>query len=132
MPVGERTLDLQRSATSWLPAEHAISTSTPSFFLASLFPCYSWNPHRSSSSASSRRWCARQKTDHLALKAKVQGLKSRAAFKLLEVRYVEVFPIERMLVPNTWIKINEKYRLFRSGQIVVDLVHRKTVCFYNN
>ena len=132
VPVGERILDLQRSATSGLPAEYAINTSTSSLFLASLLPPYPWNSHRSSSSASSRRWCARQKTDRLALKAKVQGLKSRAAFKLLEVRYEEVFPAKRMLVSNTWMKINEKYRLFRSGQVVVDLVHRNNVCFYDS
>jgi hypothetical protein len=39
----------------------------------------------SRSSSSSTRWKARQGTDHFAREAKVQGLKSRAAFKLLEV-----------------------------------------------
>lgn len=54
-----------------------------------------------SSSASSKRWQTRQLKDRLTINAKVQGLKSRAAFKLLE--------------------INEKYKIFRGGQTVVDL-----------
>ena len=37
------------------------------------------------SSTSSKRWQTRQRKDRFALNAKVQGLKSRAAFKLLEV-----------------------------------------------
>lgn len=36
-------------------------------------------------SSSSKRWRNRQNNDKFALKAKVQSLKSRAAFKLLEV-----------------------------------------------
>ncbi|KAK1774584.1 ribosomal RNA methyltransferase FtsJ domain-containing protein [Copromyces sp. CBS 386.78] len=57
----------------------------------------------SSSSSSSSRWKARQSSDPYARSARTAHLKSRAAFKLLE--------------------INKKYRLFRraSGQIVVDL-----------
>lgn len=54
-----------------------------------------------SSSAASKRWQARQVKDKYAVNAKVQGLKSRAAFKLLE--------------------INEKYKIFREGQTIVDL-----------
>lgn len=54
-----------------------------------------------SSSASSKRWQTRQVKDKYAVNAKVQGLKSRAAFKLLE--------------------INERYKIFRGGQTVVDL-----------
>ncbi|KAM0794576.1 FtsJ-like methyltransferase-domain-containing protein [Usnea florida] len=53
------------------------------------------------SSASSQRWQTRQARDRFAINARVQGLKSRAAFKLLE--------------------INEKYKIFRGGQTVVDL-----------
>ncbi|KAF2101993.1 FtsJ-domain-containing protein [Rhizodiscina lignyota] len=53
------------------------------------------------SSSSSTRWKARQSRDRFAKDAKVQGLKSRAAFKLLEM--------------------NEKYKLFRPGITVVDL-----------
>ncbi|EXJ93023.1 23S rRNA (-2'-O)-methyltransferase [Capronia epimyces CBS 606.96] len=55
----------------------------------------------SSSSKSSRRWNDRQHGDQFARAAKVQGLKSRAAFKLLQ--------------------INDRYRLFRPGITVVDL-----------
>ncbi|KAK0307570.1 2' O-ribose methyltransferase [Friedmanniomyces endolithicus] len=57
--------------------------------------------HRHTSSASSTRWKIRQSTDSYAREAKVAGLKSRAAFKLLE--------------------INAKYRLFHPGDTVVDL-----------
>jgi 21S rRNA (uridine2791-2'-O)-methyltransferase len=52
-------------------------------------------------SSSSTRWKSRQGKDSYAREAKVAGLKSRAAFKLLE--------------------INEKYRLLRKGDTVVDL-----------
>ncbi|KAL4912128.1 FtsJ-like methyltransferase-domain-containing protein [Aspergillus aurantiobrunneus] len=51
--------------------------------------------------SSSKRWQARQLKDHFTREAAVQGLKSRAAFKLLQ--------------------IDEKYRVFKSGQTVVDL-----------
>ncbi|GAB1733449.1 hypothetical protein NU195Hw_g2284t1 [Hortaea werneckii] len=69
-------------------------------------PLCSRSPHahlqtRSASSASSSRWKTRQSNDSYAREAKVAGLKSRAAFKLLE--------------------INDKYRLFRPGDTVVDL-----------
>lgn len=37
------------------------------------------------SSSSNSRWTQRQQDDHYTREAKVQGLKSRAAFKLLEV-----------------------------------------------
>ncbi|QUC20446.1 uncharacterized protein UV8b_04687 [Ustilaginoidea virens] len=52
-------------------------------------------------SSSSSRWKERQGRDSFAREAKVQGLKSRAAFKLLEM--------------------DSKYRLFKPGQTVVDL-----------
>ncbi|KAI9828233.1 MAG: 2' O-ribose methyltransferase [Phylliscum demangeonii] len=55
----------------------------------------------SSSSSSSQRWQSRQGQDHFSREARVQGLKSRAAFKLLEM--------------------NEKYKLLKKGQTVVDL-----------
>ncbi|GFF28380.1 ribosomal RNA methyltransferase MRM2, mitochondrial [Aspergillus udagawae] len=51
--------------------------------------------------SSSKRWQARQFKDHFTRAAAVQGLKSRAAFKLLQ--------------------IDEKYHIFKSGQTVVDL-----------
>ncbi|KAA8571656.1 hypothetical protein EYC84_001647 [Monilinia fructicola] len=54
-----------------------------------------------SSSSSSTRWKTRQGRDSFAREAKVQGLKSRAAFKLLE--------------------IDARYRIFKRGQTVVDL-----------
>jgi 21S rRNA (uridine2791-2'-O)-methyltransferase len=56
---------------------------------------------RTATSSSSTRWKSRQGRDSFAREAKVQGLKSRAAFKLLE--------------------IDAKYKLFRKGQTVVDL-----------
>ncbi|TVY81504.1 rRNA methyltransferase [Lachnellula suecica] len=52
-------------------------------------------------SSSSTRWKNRQGRDSFAREARVQGLKSRAAFKLLE--------------------IDAKYRIFKKGQTVVDL-----------
>ncbi|KAF2436304.1 FtsJ-domain-containing protein [Tothia fuscella] len=51
--------------------------------------------------SSSTRWKSRATRDTYSKEAKVQGLKSRAAFKLLE--------------------INEKYKFFKAGQTVVDL-----------
>jgi len=53
------------------------------------------------SSSSSKRWQARAGNDQFSKEARVRGLKSRAAFKLLE--------------------INEKYKIFKAGQTVVDL-----------
>ena len=50
---------------------------------------------------SSKRWVQRQSQDPFAKAARVAGLKSRAAFKLLQ--------------------INDRYRLFKPGQTVVDL-----------
>ncbi|KAL9611971.1 MAG: hypothetical protein Q9167_003411 [Letrouitia subvulpina] len=43
-------------------------------------------------SSSSKRWQSRQERDRFATKAKVQGLKSRAAFKLLEVAIDRISP----------------------------------------
>jgi 21S rRNA (uridine2791-2'-O)-methyltransferase len=54
-----------------------------------------------SSSTSSTRWKNRQGRDSFAREARVQGLKSRAAFKLLE--------------------IDARYKIFKKGQTVVDL-----------
>ncbi|KNG85519.1 21S rRNA (uridine(2791)-2'-O)-methyltransferase MRM2 [Aspergillus nomiae NRRL 13137] len=51
--------------------------------------------------SSSKRWQTRQLKDHFTREATVQGLKSRAAFKL--------------------IQIDAKYRIFCDGQTVVDL-----------
>ncbi|POR36106.1 rRNA methyltransferase 2, mitochondrial [Tolypocladium paradoxum] len=63
-------------------------------------------PARASYSSASSRWKQRQGRDMYAREAKVQGLKSRAAFKLLEM--------------------DAKYRLFRPGQTVVDLAGLRT------
>ncbi|KAL8650311.1 MAG: hypothetical protein Q9226_005202 [Calogaya cf. arnoldii] len=52
-------------------------------------------------SSSSTRWQTRQGKDKFATRAKVEGLKSRAAYKLLE--------------------INEKHKIFKPGQTIVDL-----------
>ncbi|KAI0383241.1 23S ribosomal RNA methyltransferase [Hypomontagnella monticulosa] len=51
--------------------------------------------------SSNSRWKQRQGSDYFARQAKVQGLKSRAAFKLLEM--------------------DSKYKLFKRGQTVIDL-----------
>ena len=52
-------------------------------------------------SKSSRRWLAEHFDDQYVKKAQQQGLRSRAAFKLME--------------------LNEKYHLLRKGMLVVDL-----------
>lgn len=54
-----------------------------------------------SASSSSTRWKTRQTNDHFAKEARVAGLKSRAAYKLLE--------------------LDSKHRLFKKGGTVVDL-----------
>ncbi|KAG5983998.1 hypothetical protein E4U55_006510 [Claviceps digitariae] len=58
-------------------------------------------PSARRASSSNSRWKQRQGRDAYARDAKVKGLKSRAAFKLLEM--------------------DSKYKLFKSGQTVVDL-----------
>lgn len=71
-------------------------------------------------SSSNARWKQRQGKDAYARDAKVQGLKSRAAFKLLEVGlyfgklYAHSSNIDQM---------DAKYRLFKPGNVVVDLVN---------
>lgn len=45
---------------------------------------------RHASSSSSTRWKTRQAGDHFAREARVQGLKSRAAFKLLQVFAIDI------------------------------------------
>ncbi|KAK0615051.1 FtsJ-like methyltransferase-domain-containing protein [Bombardia bombarda] len=66
-------------------------------------PLSSYTTKRRGSSSSNSRWKQRQGNDSFAREARVQGLKSRAAFKLLEM--------------------DAKYHLFRAkqGQMVVDL-----------
>ena len=98
----------RRLAVSWLPCTRCESTTLrlptgsthhhhslkPRLGAPSL-PCHT------RSTSSSTRWVARQTRDSYARDAKVAGLKSRAAWKLLE--------------------INEKHHLFRRGDTVVDL-----------
>ncbi|KFY87410.1 hypothetical protein V500_06960 [Pseudogymnoascus sp. VKM F-4518 (FW-2643)] len=76
---------------------------TPCRLLAQCSPrtSYALPLTRQSSSSSSTRWKSRQGRDSFAREAKVRGLQSRAAFKLLE--------------------IDSKYKLFKKGQTVIDL-----------
>lgn len=76
---------------------------------------------RHASSSSSKRWQTRQGKDRFAINAKVQGLKSRAAFKLLEV-YSGSCTQAAVPHAHSAIQINEKYRIFTEGQTIVDLV----------
>ncbi|KAK3332409.1 FtsJ-like methyltransferase-domain-containing protein [Cercophora scortea] len=71
------------------------------FFMLQLALVVMQSQSRPSSSSSNSRWKQRQGHDMFAREARVQGLKSRAAFKLLEV--------------------DAKHRLFKRGQVVVDL-----------
>lgn len=71
--------------------------------------------------SSTSRWKQRQGRDAYARDAKVQGLKSRAAFKLLEVQDItkrrECRPV--LICPQ----MDAKFRVFKgNGQTVVDLV----------
>jgi hypothetical protein len=82
-------------------------------------PASQFNPfphHLTLRFASSKRWVDRQSKDRFARQARVQGLKSRAAFKLLQ--------------------LNEKFRLFKPGQTVVDLGYApgswSQVCWLQN
>src|SRR6266513_3597602 len=74
---------------SLVVTHHAESARRPHYQFLQFYP-----------SSSSTRWRARQVRDRFAKEAKVQGLKSRAAFKLLE--------------------IDSKYRIFSPGQTVID------------
>ncbi|KAI8938918.1 hypothetical protein NX059_004775 [Plenodomus lindquistii] len=74
---------LSRQCRNYPPCSHVLATPTQR------------------ASSSSTRWKSRQGKDFFAREARVQGLKSRAAFKLLE--------------------LNEKHKLFKPGQTVVDL-----------
>jgi hypothetical protein len=56
------------------------------------------NGVRNSSSSSSTRWKSRQGKDFFAREARVQGLKSRAAFKLLEVRLKHLFIVQWLIL----------------------------------
>ena len=82
---------------------------------------------RHSSSSSSRRWQARHGRDKFAREARVQGLKSRAAFKLLEVGLTTSIVWRSIGKLMVFGKINEKYKIFEKGQTVVDLVNSADV-----
>lgn len=105
MPPSLRSLQFYTSRTNLIakcipcrnstlsPPGHISSPFTSRFLL--------WLGWVSTRHASSKRWVDRQSRDRFAREAKVQGLKSRAAFKLLQ--------------------INDRYRLFKPGQTVIDL-----------
>ncbi|KAI0892224.1 23S ribosomal RNA methyltransferase [Annulohypoxylon nitens] len=77
----------------------ALAVANPTFGICSHIAPVTLGGARWSSSSS--RWKQRQGSDYHAKKAKLLNLKSRAAFKLLE--------------------IDSKYRLFKRGQTVIDL-----------
>ena len=87
-----------RSWTSLLSKGSTSSVVGPSSWPSTFRIGYSPSQSRT---ASSKQWVSRQTTDRFAREAKVQGLKSRAAFKLLQ--------------------INDKYHLFKPGMTVIDL-----------
>ncbi|ERT01873.1 hypothetical protein HMPREF1624_00167 [Sporothrix schenckii ATCC 58251] len=116
MPVNLRSLDRSARAV----ADTAISDmSTTSIFATTTTAvtagstrkavsrvwqrcsCRPFSATTAAPAASNTRWKARQGKDQYAREAKVRGLKSRAAFKLLEM--------------------DSRYRLFKPGQTVVDL-----------
>ncbi|RWA03639.1 hypothetical protein EKO27_g11466 [Xylaria grammica] len=71
-------------------------------------------------SSSNSRWKQRQGKDYFAREAKVQGLKSRAAFKLLEVGPPANTNHVHQLTVFIW-QMDAKYKLFKRGQTVIDL-----------
>ena len=72
------------------------------------------------SSASSQRWQTRQAKDKFAINARVQGLKSRAAFKLLEVS-----KLQRAILFMTFLAkscpLNRTIRSMRSTRYSVEV-----------
>lgn len=66
--------------------------------------CFSVSVRAESGSSSSARWKSRQGRDSFARDARVMGLKSRAAFKLLEVR------------SHTWCLLGGMWRWKLSGR----------------
>ncbi|KAI5927408.1 FtsJ-like methyltransferase-domain-containing protein [Camillea tinctor] len=84
------------AAVQLLSAPYAHTTpSAPALFISGS------RSVRWASSSSSSTWKQRQANDRYAREARVQGLKSRAAYKLLE--------------------LDDKHKLFSRGQLVVDL-----------
>ncbi|KAF2147296.1 uncharacterized protein K452DRAFT_293743 [Aplosporella prunicola CBS 121167] len=93
-----RALSVARPRTSSTPSSLTLSPS-PSPSIAPPAPLA--HLARYASSSSSTQWTTRQRNDPFAREARVRGLKSRAAFKLLAM--------------------DGRYRLFRRGNTVVDL-----------
>ncbi|GAB7352281.1 hypothetical protein MBLNU459_g2741t1 [Dothideomycetes sp. NU459] len=94
---------LSTTAAAAAPTSTSIHTDARSSLLQpQLQPAVlALSPRRRHASSSSTRWKSRQGKDHFAREARVAGLKSRAAYKLLE--------------------LDQKHRLFRRGATVVDL-----------
>ncbi|KAI5196132.1 FtsJ-domain-containing protein [Aureobasidium subglaciale] len=92
-----RRLLQSNRALGLLPPIETCRLAIPALSHANLTP-RTFIAHGSSSSI---RWKTRQTRDHFAREAKVAGLKSRAAFKLLE--------------------LDSKHHIFRKGGTVVDL-----------
>ncbi len=106
----------------WSQASQRYSITFARWIFKHRLPLILVSPHTRwyASSASSKRWQTRQAKDRFAVNAKVQGLKSRAAFKLLEVWLYHANYGPRA---NSFMQINEKYRIFHGGQTIVDLVN---------
>ena len=83
------------------PQSRPITCLVPRQPRPSAHPQHNPVPHRLASTSSSTRWKTRQNNDSFAKAARVSGLKSRAAFKLLE--------------------LDGKHHLFRRGDTVIDL-----------
>ncbi|KAF2965693.1 hypothetical protein GQX73_g7888 [Xylaria multiplex] len=95
--VAPRYGKLVKTATTAATASRVPFTQGDSVFnhhVSIVCGCVRW-------SSSNSRWKQRQGKDYYAREAKVKGLKSRAAFKLLEM--------------------DAKYRLFKRGQTIIDL-----------
>ncbi|KAI0538862.1 23S ribosomal RNA methyltransferase [Xylaria digitata] len=95
--VAPRYASLVKTAATAATASRVLFTRGGSVFnyhVSIACGCVRW-------SSSNSRWKQRQGNDYYAREAKVKGLKSRAAFKLLEM--------------------DAKYRLFKRGQTIIDL-----------
>ena len=98
-PVAAAAMFVARFSSVW--AIVARPTRPSCLILRYLDVCIRSQPY-STTSSSSNRWLARQRGDVFSRRAKVDMYKSRAAYKLLE--------------------LDSKYRIFKRGQTVVDLV----------
>ncbi|KAI0096074.1 23S ribosomal RNA methyltransferase [Nemania sp. FL0031] len=87
-----RLINTAAIATSLIPFTQR--SPVLSHHVSVIYNCARW-------SSSNSRWKIRQGNDYFAREAKVRGLKSRAAFKLIEM--------------------DSKYKLFKRGQTVIDL-----------